>query len=495
MSQMYTALTEVGQERSKPGLQITPQSQRRLFLGTLVLADAAMLGLAFWLAYWVRFYSNLPFFDLEVVPSLPYYSAVSIALTGMWITCFWVFRLYEWENLLGGFQEYSRLANACTVATGLVAVLSFVNLEFVIARGWLLLALFLTFILTGGARFWLRRIVYQLRAKGYFVVPALVVGHNGEAIALAQQLAGWKTSGLHVVGLVSDALPVNSLAAPNLAVVGNVSSLQSLVSKYGVEEVIVASSSLPSGQLLEIFRQFGGQSSVALRMSSGLFDIFTTGLRISSMGYVPLISVDKVRLSLPEMLLKGALDRFGAFCGLLMLAPLMAAIALAVRLDSPGPVVYKRRVLGCGGETFDALKFRTMHVNGDDLLTNEERQILQREHKLKDDPRITRVGNILRKYSLDELPQLVNVLMGQMSLIGPRMITVSEKEKYGQWDMNLLTVKPGLSGLWQVSGRSDLSYEERVRLDMYYIRNYTIWLDIQLLLRTVLVVFQGRGAY
>ncbi|MEZ4836815.1 MAG: sugar transferase [Caldilineaceae bacterium] len=454
-----------------------------------------MLGFAFWIAYWVRFYTNLPFFDLEVVPSLPYYTVVSLALTGVWIVCFWVFRLYERENLLGGFQEYSRLANACTVATAVVAMSSFVKLEFVIARGWLFLALFLTFALAGSARFLLRRVVYQLRMKGYFVVPALVVGHNGEAIALAEQLAGWKTSGLHGVGLASDALPSGSWAAPGLEVVGDLKALPALVSKYGVEELIVASSSLSSNQLLELFRQFGGQSSVALRMSSGLFDIFTTGLRVHSMGYVPLISVDKVRLSPPEALLKNTLDRLGAFFGLLMLSPLLAAIALAVRFDSPGPVIYRRRVLGRGGDTFDAFKFRTMHVNGDDLLTPEERRILQREHKLTDDPRITRVGNFLRKYSLDELPQLVNVLIGQMSLIGPRMITVSEKEMYGQWDMNLLTVKPGLSGLWQVSGRSDLSYEERVRLDMYYIRNYTIWLDIQLLYRTVLVVFQGRGAY
>lgn len=494
MSQLFTTYSELRQI-SKPATQIPAQMQRRLFLAALVLSDAVMLGLAFWVAYWVRFYSNLPFFDLEVMPSLTYYSMISTTLTAFWIICFWVFRLYNWENLLGGFQEYSRLANACTVATGLVAVTSFVTLEFIIARGWLFLALIFSFLFTGSARFLLRRLVYGLRMRGYFVVPALVVGHNGEALALAEQLAGWKTSGLHVVGLVSDNLPVGALATHDLSVVGNLQNLPSLVRKYGVEELIVASSSLSSGQLLEIFRQFGGQSSVALRLSSGLFDIFTTGLRVHSMGYVPLISVDKVRLSRPEVLLKGALDRFGALCGLILLAPLMAMIALAVRLDSQGPIFYKRRVLGCGGGTFDALKFRTMHVNGDDLLSPEERITLKREHKLKDDPRITRMGNFLRKYSLDELPQLFNVLIGQMSLIGPRMITVSEKEKYGQWDMNLLTVKPGLSGLWQVSGRSDLSYEERVRLDMYYIRNYTIWLDIQLLIRTVIVVFQGRGAY
>jgi lipopolysaccharide/colanic/teichoic acid biosynthesis glycosyltransferase len=180
---------------------------------------------------------------------------------------------------------------------------------------------------------------------------------------------------------------------------------------------------------------------------------------------------------------------------LVLLSPLLIVIAIAVKLDSPGPVIYRRRVLGRGGKEFDAFKIRSMYVDGDQYLTQEEWTELQTHHKLRQDPRITRVGRILRKYSLDELPQLVNVLMGQMSLIGPRMITPAEKDKYGKWDMNLLTVKPGISGLWQVSGRSDIDYEERVRLDMEYIRNYSFWLDTHLFLRTVVAIITGKGAY
>jgi lipopolysaccharide/colanic/teichoic acid biosynthesis glycosyltransferase len=136
-----------------------------------------------------------------------------------------------------------------------------------------------------------------------------------------------------------------------------------------------------------------------------------------------------------------------------------------------------------------------MFVDGNARLTAEEWAELQASHKLKNDPRVTKVGHFLRKYSLDELPQLVNILRGQMSLIGPRMITPAEQEKYGRWDRNLLTVKPGLSGLWQISGRSDVSYEERVTMDMQYIRNYSPWLDIQLFFRTISVVIKGEGAY
>jgi lipopolysaccharide/colanic/teichoic acid biosynthesis glycosyltransferase len=153
--------------------------------------------------------------------------------------------------------------------------------------------------------------------------------------------------------------------------------------------------------------------------------------------------------------------------------------------------------MGLNGKQFHALKFRTMVTNGDEILDKhpELKSELTRNHKLKKDPRITRVGAFLRKYSLDELPQLFNVLKRDMSLVGPRMISPEEVSMYKQFDMNLLTVLPGITGLWQVSGRSDISYDERVRLDMYYVRNWSIWLDFQLLYQTIPAVLKGRGAY
>ncbi|MCB0127406.1 MAG: sugar transferase, partial [Caldilineaceae bacterium] len=192
------------------------------------------------------------------------------------------------------------------------------------------------------------------------------------------------------------------------------------------------------------------------------------------------------------------LDYSIVILGSLLLLPVLSLLALAVKFDSPGPILYRRRVLGVGGKEFDAFKFRTMHVNGDEILARhpELRAELQATHKLKNDPRITRVGKLLRRTSLDELPQFLNILLGQMSLVGPRMISPAEAEMYGQMRQNLLTVKPGLTGLWQVSGRSDLTYSDRVQLDMQYIRNYSIWLDLQILFfQTVPAVLKGSGAY
>jgi lipopolysaccharide/colanic/teichoic acid biosynthesis glycosyltransferase len=175
----------------------------------------------------------------------------------------------------------------------------------------------------------------------------------------------------------------------------------------------------------------------------------------------------------------------------------MLLIALSIKLDSPGPAFYRRRVMGINGRQFNAYKFRTMHMNGDEILAQYPalQKELAQNHKLKNDPRITRVGQLLRKASLDELPQLLNVLKREMSLVGPRMIAPTEMKEYNDWGLNLLTVLPGITGLWQVSGRSDISYNERVQLDMYYIRNWNIWLDMQLLLQTIPAILRGRGAY
>jgi lipopolysaccharide/colanic/teichoic acid biosynthesis glycosyltransferase len=210
------------------------------------------------------------------------------------------------------------------------------------------------------------------------------------------------------------------------------------------------------------------------------------------------MSLQKSRLHRGEVVIKTLLECSLALIGLFLLSPLMLVVAALIKIDSRGPIIHRRRVLGTSGKPFDAFKFRTMYVNGDQMLNGRPQAIeeLRRNHKLKQDPRITPVGGWLRRYSIDELPQLLNVIRGQMSLVGPRMITPDEAEKYGRHRINLLTVKPGITGLWQVSGRSDLSYDERVRIDMYYVRNYSVWLDLQILfIQTLPAVLRSRGAY
>jgi exopolysaccharide biosynthesis polyprenyl glycosylphosphotransferase len=471
--------------------------QWMLFTVSLIVSDVLMLALAFRAAFWIRFELNLAFFQLDIIPWTTYYRGIVLVLVPFWLTIFAVMGLYNRHNLITGTQEYSQAFTATT--TGFVAVIAagFLFPEFFFARGWLLTAWILAFIFTILGRFMIRRIVYYLRRHGYLMTPAVIVGANEESRILAEQLMVWKTSGLLILGFIDGKRPKDQPIFHNLKSLGGLEDLPGILEKYDVGEMVLTTSALSRDEMVSIFKQYGIASNVNLRLSSGLFEIITTGLHVTELASVPLVRVNKARLTGIDSFLKFLLDYTLTIPGLILISPLLLVLAAVVKLDSPGPIIYRRRVMGVNGQQFDAYKFRTMKVNGDDILAADPNLMSQFEenHKLPEDPRITRVGRFLRKTSLDELPQLINVLKREMSLVGPRMISPGEMPKYNQWGMNLLTVQPGITGLWQVSGRSDVTYEERVKMDMHYIRNWSIWLDLQILLATIPAVIKGRGAY
>ena len=477
---------------------ISSKVQWNLFYFVLLVSDVLMVGIAFRLAYILRFGISLPIFQLDVTPDVAFYQIVAFFMSLLWIVAFYIIGLYRKENLLGGPNEYALVARACTTSTVLVMVASFFDLEFGIARGWLVVSWALSAVLVSFGRFGIRRLAYFVRRFGYFVSPALIIGANDEGILLAGQLSNTRYSGLRILGFVDKKYPVDTIPTQNLRVLGNLEHLDELIVKLQVEELILASSSISSrDKLLDVFRRYGFSSDVNVRMSSGLYEIITTGLKVREFSYVPLVAVNRVRMTGLDNTLKTILDYGLTIPLLIILSPLLLLLAIAIRIDSPGPVIHRRRVMGVNNGQFDAFKFRTMYENGDEILAQypELKLELQKTHKLTTDPRVTRVGNLMRKTSLDELPQLFNVLFYQMSLVGPRIIHPDEMQMYAKWGMNLLTVRPGITGLWQVSGRSDISYRERVRLDMHYIRNWSIWMDLQLLWRTIPAVLRRRGAY
>jgi exopolysaccharide biosynthesis polyprenyl glycosylphosphotransferase len=483
-----------------PRIHPSPATFKRIYQLSLLVSDAAMLVLAFALAYWLRFEGGIGL-RLEVIGQANDYIHLSFIVIPVWLGLFALLRLYDYEVLLGGTSEYTRVLNACTLGVMVVIVVEFLFESVIFSRAWLLQAWLLSCLSVCLARLMLRRGAYALRRRGYFISPTVIIGTNAEAMSLATQLRDSIYSGLGIVGFIyehdgveRDQVPVSCAGLP---VLGTLSHLGEVLERRHIEEAIVATTALTREQRLETALRLTEMPTVKMSMSSGLYEVMTTSVQVTTKNAVPLLSMNRMRLDPMEVALKTALD----YAVILLAAPtlvlLFAIVSLLIRLDSPGPIFYRRRVLGVGGKEFDALKFRTMVVNGDEVLAQYPDKLAEwRENfKVADDPRITRVGRLLRSTSLDELPQLFNVLIGQMSLVGPRMIHPDEGAKYGIYRSNLLTVKPGLTGLWQVSGRSDLSYEERIHLDMHYIRNYSIWTDLHILFfQTVAAVLTGRGA-
>jgi len=473
------------------------REQWNAYIAFLVINDVVMLLLAYGISYWIRFGLALPIFKADANSSVIPYIKVVAMLIPIWLIALLVYDLYDRNILLGGTAEYSRVFHVSILGLIATLLIDFLVMGLDLARGWLLMAMVFTFLFVTLGRFWLRRGVYSLRRRGFFTSNALIVGANEEGFVMAEQLSKWQTSGLNLLGFVDDKMDVGEKATANLTNLGKFSQLEEIINQYKVEELVLAAGELPHDILVDVFKEYGTGTEVNIKLSSGLFGIITNGLEVTQMAFVPLIRVNKMRFTRIENLLKLCLDYAISFSILLLGWPLFAAIALAVKFDSPGGIIHKRTVMGLNGNKFQAYKFRTMYENGDEILEQypDLKEELAQTHKLKEDPRVTRVGNLLRKSSLDELPQLFNVIKRDMSLVGPRMISPQEMEHFGKWGMNLLTVKPGLTGLWQVSGRSDTTYDERVQLDMYYIRNWTIWSDIFLLWKTIPAVIKRSGAY
>ncbi|MEI7554284.1 sugar transferase [Candidatus Chlorohelix sp.] len=487
--------------------------QRLLVVGGLLLADSIALLLTFALVYIIRF-KVFGFLYLPPNSPLRFYSELVFWLIPPWLALLAIYRLYDLKVLHGGIAEYRRTTQACSLAIIMLLALSFfMDEHLIVSRAWLLMIWISSIVVLISTRFVVRRVLYRLRTLGLAMTRVLIVGANAETCRIAQQLIeGRNQPGLQIVGFVGERRckpretadsrdvsirPVSKevLAWPG-AWMGLVEDVRNAVEQHHIDEVIIASTALEQEELFEVVRYLT-TSKVEIRLSPTVYEILTTGLEVQEINGLPLVTVSKVRITGLNALLKRLLDIAVSLAILAILSPLWLALALVVKFTSSGPIIHYRKVVGQGGNLFYALKFRTMHTNGDAILAARPDLLeeLQSYGKLKDDPRITKVGQLLRKLSLDEIPQLVNVLKGQMSLVGPRMITYQEMIKFGRWQTNLMTVKPGLTGLWQVSGRSNLSYEDRVRLDMHYIRNYSIWIDIQILFQTVPAVLKSRGAY
>jgi exopolysaccharide biosynthesis polyprenyl glycosylphosphotransferase len=433
--------------------------------------------------------------DRPEVPALtPILAASALVLS---VFCLAVTRAWEPGVVGQGSEEFSRLLRAL-VTTAVVLGLIGLALQLPEMRPWVFGVVPVAAVLAAMGRLVLRKVLHGRRARGDCLLEVLAVGTEESIAQLVARTRrafheGWTVTaactpsgtGLHGA---SDVLGV--------PVVGDLDSVPAIVAEQRHRVVSVAQApGWTSRRLHQLAWDIEG-SGAELVVDPGVMEIAGPRLHVSAMDGLPLLRLTEPSFSGVPRVIKAVVDKVGAALLVVVLAPALVAIAVAVRRDG-GPVFFRQSRIGRHGKSFDMLKFRSMVVDAEHRRTEllEANEGSGPLFKLQNDPRITRVGTWLRKYSLDELPQLLNVLGGSMSLIGPRPPLPSEVATYARDARRKLLVRPGLTGLWQVSGRSDLSWEESVRLDLRYVENWTLALDALILWKTVGAVIRGKGAY
>jgi exopolysaccharide biosynthesis polyprenyl glycosylphosphotransferase len=456
------------------------------YLRTLLVLDFVIAAIAAAGAFEARFSNGLTNYNSR-------YALLSALLPVAFTASLAANRAYEKRYLFVGTDEYQRVLRAGLALTAATVFVAYAT-ETRIARGWFIIALPLVTFACVLARFLLRKLLHRARnRRGACMRRVVVIGHELAVEAMARQLCRERYHGLKVVGAC---LPTDGTVA-DVPILGTFDEIAGAVRRARADTVLVLSCPELDGHALRRLAWHLERDDIDLIVASTLIDVAGSRTTIRPVDGLPMLHVEHPTLTGARRLVKAFVDRVGATVLLVLACPFLALLALAVRVDSTGPVLFRQTRVGKDGHEFVIFKFRTMHIDAEARLA-ELRHLNEVDgalFKLRNDPRVTRVGRLLRKFSLDELPQLLNVIGGSMSLVGPRPPLPEEVAVYPDDARRRLAVRPGMTGLWQVSGRSDLSWDEAVRLDLQYVENWSLTLDLVIMLRTLSAVTRGAGAY
>jgi exopolysaccharide biosynthesis polyprenyl glycosylphosphotransferase len=483
-------LTDIG---PTPSTNWIREYRRLAFTSDVVVVLLAnMLGL--WLRYGI-FRSPVEF----AAETRLGYRLAAFFIAGAWLLATTTSGCYDARFLGTGSEEFKRIVNASiriAAVIGLVCYLSKTDLS----RGYVATTLLLGVLGLLISRYVLRKYVHRLRRKGRWSHRVLAVGARGAVAELIAQTRAEPYAGFTVVGAcLSRQEPGLKFGDTTVPVLGSLDSVDDAVRLCEADAVAVTRApEIGSEWLTRLAWRLEG-SGVALAVAPALTNVAGPRIAIRPVAGLPLLHVEEPELSGRARLLKTVFERAFATLALVLLAPVLLVIAAVIRIDSRGPILFRQERVGLDGKPFRLFKFRSM-VSDAEIVTMRVAHLNDADEtgflfKIRQDPRVTRAGRWLRRYSLDELPQLINVLRGDMALVGPRPPLPEEVERYGPDLRRRLIVKPGITGLWQVSGRSDLSWDDTVRLDLYYVENWSLALDCQILWKTMFAVVLGRGAY
>lgn len=481
---------------------IPSRAQRRFIepLWLFPLVDVLVALVAFVLAYTVRYELQLirPVLEVNSVPFSNYLPYV-LVYTGWLLLNYATSGLYRRIRGRSFFEEAAIIANGATNAVVLLMAISFMVQARGFSRLMLVYLAVTTVLLLAGVRLGRRWLYAYLRAKrGIGVQRVLVVGAGEVGQAVLRVMLARRDLGYQPVGYLDDDPSVGSVDMGRLRGLGKLENMETALRTEAVDLVVVT---LPWTEHNRIMRIVAlcRHAGVAVRVVPDVFQLNLQQVNVENLDGIPLLGVElEASLYAANRVLKRALDLLIVTVAAPLWVPVFALVALAIKLDgSGGPIFYTQTRVGENGKPFQMVKFRSMIPDADkyrEQLVRDQKQD-PRHPKIVDDPRITPVGKLLRRTSLDELPNLINVILGQMSLVGPRPPIPDEVVLYENWHKQRLNTVPGITGLWQVSGRSDVPFDEMVLLDIYYIENWSLWLDVEILMRTIPRVLLRDGAY
>jgi len=462
-----------------------------------VIFDIVLINAAFRIAYWLRYDLQL-FRSVDPANNVPYSAYLPLVVLQTIVLLLAMRRegAYDVRRTRPLFDELYGVLNATTTAIMLVIVFVFFYRSLFYSRVMFVYAGLLIVALVGTARLVRRLIMARLRQAGQGIDRLLVIGAGEVGRAVMRNIIAQPELGYQIVGFLDDDPTKSNTDIGPIKALGPVENLSEVIKAYDINQVIIT---LPWQYHRKTVRLVleAEEAGVRARVVPDLFQLSLGGVDVETINGIPLISIKQTALTGWNLILKRALDLSLSLVIVLLTAPLWALIALAIKLDSPGPVFFTQERAGKYGRPFKVYKFRSMYVGAE---AEQQKLAAQNEasgplFKIRDDPRRTRVGRFIRRTSLDELPQFINVIRGEMSIVGPRPALFSEVAQYQDWQRKRLEIQPGITGLWQVSGRSDLTFDEMVMLDIYYGENWSLGTDIRIMLRTIPQVLFGDGAY
>ncbi|MDO8879925.1 MAG: sugar transferase [Coriobacteriia bacterium] len=473
--------------------------RRRRVITVLVVMDTAALLVATLGATWIRFQGLGARVGFENVSDAVTYYEISLIVTVIWLVALAAEGLYDLERLTWGAGEFSRVLRG--IALGVVAfILATYALKTPgLSRAWTLLAFALAVLCVSGGRVLSRAWLTARRRAGRMHRRTLVVGSNAEAASIVRMLLHRPDQGLTPIGCIASSRAEElalDYCAEDVPSLGSARDVASVVREHGIDTVIIAGSAFDHGVISRMIAEMRGMD-ISVHVSAGLFEVLTSRVLVREVGGVPLITIRGVSLSRAALRTKRVFDLVVGTAVVIVGMPVWLAVCAAIKLDSRGPVFYRQPRVGQDGVIFGMFKFRSMCADADEKRAElaQKNEATGPLFKMKNDPRVTRVGRWMRKFSVDEFPQLINVLRGEMSLVGPRPPLEPETIQYTEHHWRRMEVPPGMTGLWQVSGRSTLTFEEMVRLDLFYLENWSVGFDLALLARTVPAVLFARGSY